>query len=342
MSRADQEQDAARRALESLREIAPADPVRREASRRAFLAEAAQIRRRRGVSPALLPPRGRRRGTGIRLFDPPVLAPRRYAAATSLILVAVAALVLVSGGTLFVANAAAPGDALYGVDLAAEDVRLALAPGAAMRASILLSRTQERLEEVQALLNAGAGPERVAVALQVYDAQVQQLTALVNSLQDDALQARTAFMLQNHLALLERLREGAPVELADHFDRVLTTLRSELGIAVDTDLPEDRPGIIKSNANEGMLNANSSALLNANENENENTAAPAPANTNSAVNANANANTNTGGGTNTNSNEDDNTNDDDSNENEDHSGSGGGNSGSGGNDDNHNEGEDDD
>ncbi|MEE9616980.1 MAG: DUF5667 domain-containing protein, partial [Anaerolineae bacterium] len=78
--------------------------------------------------------------------------------ATRLVTVLLAVVVgtaVLGGGIVWAAGDSLPGDLLYPVKLVTEDVRLALAPAPADQVDLALWLTEERAEEVQALVAAG-------------------------------------------------------------------------------------------------------------------------------------------------------------------------------------------
>lgn len=78
---------------------------------------------------------------------------RSEAGMAHLILVASLALVLVGGvGVSAASNSSKPGDALYGIDRAMENVQVALALTNGMKADVHRSIAEERLQEVSAML----------------------------------------------------------------------------------------------------------------------------------------------------------------------------------------------
>lgn len=64
-------------------------------------------------------------------------------------------LVVVGAGIVFAASETVPGDALYGTKRIVEEVRLSLAPGSSNRASLVEKFRQERLREVDIVLQDG-------------------------------------------------------------------------------------------------------------------------------------------------------------------------------------------
>ena len=76
------------------------------------------------------------------------------------VLALVVALGLIGGGTA--ADAAKPGDALFGIDLALEKLELALAASAESKAEVRIKHAEERLEELSVLFAAEADADAEA------------------------------------------------------------------------------------------------------------------------------------------------------------------------------------
>ncbi len=118
------------------------------ASRRALLAQADALRRasqrRRGFLAGFAPQPGRGR-----------LLPRALITFASLTL----AFVLIGAGVVAASGSALPGDPLYGVKRAVENVRLSLAPDTASRDALTAQFYRERIDETTALLTAGQEAE---------------------------------------------------------------------------------------------------------------------------------------------------------------------------------------
>lgn len=82
-------------------------------------------------------------------------------------------------GTVAAANSSKPGDLLYGVDIAAEKVRLALSFTNGMKIAAHRSMAQERLQELQDLFKAKhIDASGIAVALSAFEQQKQAATSL--------------------------------------------------------------------------------------------------------------------------------------------------------------------
>ena len=133
-----------RAALEALREVPPRRPDKAAAGRAAFLAEAARLgpppaRKRRllGFLPVSLEAWRRLKGHTI---------PKLWQEVPAMPLIAalVLALAVLTGGTaatVYAADQAVPGDALYAVDLTVEKIQLALARDPQTQAQLHLRKS---------------------------------------------------------------------------------------------------------------------------------------------------------------------------------------------------------
>lgn len=170
--------------LETLRAIPPRDVLEVQRRRTVFLSEvqiAAQA-----VSPA-----PKRRLVGwINPFNKKEIKPMFSSIVA--ILVALALALGGAGATVVTAQTALPGEALYGLKTASEDVRLALG-GEENRLELSFEFTQRRMEEISALVQAGLEvPEGLKTRLQI---QLQSTLQIAAAQQD-----------QDMLKTLERLR----------------------------------------------------------------------------------------------------------------------------------------
>jgi uncharacterized protein DUF5667 len=139
-----------------------------------------------------------------------------------------AALVLVLAGATSAAASSIPGDALYGVKRATEDVRLALTFDAEARAQLLSELTDRRLEELAEI--AKRRPSSAPTATQDYadavEAFADALDELHNAVSEEkraAAQALAEAARAKHKAVLdavkERLSEEDQVDVQNVIDR---------------------------------------------------------------------------------------------------------------------------
>jgi hypothetical protein len=160
-----------------------------------------------------------------------------------------------TGGTVAVAQASEPGEILYPIKVASEDVRLALTSDSEKAFDLLLEFAQERLEEIDALSEEGAPiPPQVTTRLQAHFEQAlryassfddanlvqamerlsvmtQQQTQVIRQMQSqDAGNADGA--LQQTEQIVSRVRQAAEEGLEDP-----TTFRLRHG----ENRPEDAP-----------------------------------------------------------------------------------------------------
>ena len=80
------------------------------------------------------------------------------------------------GGAIYAADAAVPGDLLYGLDRAVESLQLRLSTSSEVAAGLLNSFASERLQEADQLAAAGDA-ENAAAAMTAYDNAMLDLSA---------------------------------------------------------------------------------------------------------------------------------------------------------------------
>ena len=174
--------------------------------------------------------------------------PRPAYALASLALV----LALLGSGVGVVAASASslPGDALYGVKRAGEQVRLALSITPEGDQALLLSFADERLEEAELLIDAGR-LEDLGGALEGFEQVLEQLEAVGAELGEpglgslEAVQARLA----HHIQVLERVRSKVPQQAQQAIERAIersNQSRENLQKGRDKDHPNpSAPGQVK-------------------------------------------------------------------------------------------------
>ena len=171
-------------ALDSLRDVPLPDEGRAAAQHAAFLAGAREQRR------LAKSPEGPERRWGF-MRSAPTFS-RRWAVA-GVITALVLALLLSSGGVIYAADAAVPGDPLYGVDQAVESARLGLTHRPESVMNLLLSLAEERLleaEELAAMQDEG----NLGVVLENYGATVSSLARTLGSVEGADRAALTALL----------------------------------------------------------------------------------------------------------------------------------------------------
>lgn len=82
-----------------------------------------------------------------------IFLPNQQGFAPAILLIILAAVGVTGVGTVAASNASNPGDVLFGLDKAAEELRVTFFPGDEAKAKIRLEIAEERLEELQALEN---------------------------------------------------------------------------------------------------------------------------------------------------------------------------------------------
>jgi hypothetical protein len=140
-------------------------------------------------------------------------------------LAAMAVLVLVLAGATSAAASSIPGDALYGVKRASEDVRLALTFDPVARTQLLSELTDRRLEELakRRPLSAATATQDYAEAVEAFANALDDLHDAVSEEKRAAAQALAVAARAKHKAVLdavkERLSEEDQVDVQKVIDR---------------------------------------------------------------------------------------------------------------------------
>ena len=185
-------------ALDSLRDVPLPDEGRQAAQRTVFLATAREQCR------SAQSPDGPERRWGF-MRSAPTFS-RRWAVA-GVITALVLALLLSSGGVIYAADAAVPGDPLYGVDQAVESARLGLTHRPESVMNLLLSLAEERLleaEELAAMQDQG----NLGVVLENYGAMVSSLARTLGTVKGADRAALTTLLdnaFSNHEVRLTKI-----------------------------------------------------------------------------------------------------------------------------------------
>jgi Xaa-Pro aminopeptidase len=127
-------------------------------------------------------------------------------------LATVAALVLVVAGATSAAASSLPGEALYGVKRAGEDVRLALTFDAEARTHLLAELTDRRLEELAEIAkrrpaSAPTATQEYADAVEAFADAIDDLKAAANEDKRAAAQALAEAARAKHKAVLDAVKE---------------------------------------------------------------------------------------------------------------------------------------
>lgn len=131
-----------------------------------------------------------------------------------IILAVVLALSLVGGGTVYASQASLPGDALYNVKLATEELTMGLSPGDIARAERALSFAQRRVREMEALAakgrlqDLGSAVGNYGYALNLTLANMEQ--ARNRGLDARNVTSRVAEATMRHLSVLDRVWDIVP------------------------------------------------------------------------------------------------------------------------------------
>ncbi len=232
--------------LSPLKDVPERDPMAVKSGRAAFMDRARSLPK--PVSPAL--PDRRKWWKNIRRKERSIMV--------SLVRVVLALTMAfgATGGTVAVAKASEPGEILYPIKIASEDVRLALTSDSEKAFDLLLGFAQERLEEIDALSEEGESipsqvtnrlqehfeqalrcasnfdDENLALAMERLSVMTQQQTRVIQQMQSqDAGNADGA--LQQTEQIMSQIRQAAEEGLEDP-----TTFRLRHGESRPEDAPE--------------------------------------------------------------------------------------------------------
>jgi hypothetical protein len=203
--------DAAARGADALEDLAlrVGDRLAPPAPRAAFLATARQrLLRRLPRQPSLQPSR------------PRAVLVRRLATVLASVLVALS---LSTAGVAYAAQAAIPGDTLYGAKRGLEAARWSLTTDPEAQAALLSDLASERLREVERLVDADR-EALIATTLAEYEAALDDLQAAVDKLpgsEQARVLARATERVQHHQRVLERLLEQVPLQAAPAIEHAI-------------------------------------------------------------------------------------------------------------------------
>jgi len=167
---------------------------------RARMLEAAA--RQRGRAPATETQTRRKETTKMKL----VLATKLIGA----VLAAMVGVATVGGGVTMAAGGSLPGDALYGVKLTGEDLRLALTTNSEAQVDLALQYSEQRTAEMEALVERGQDvPETVVARMEQHVFRAMNQAARTSDEEMPGLLQRIAFRAQMQAQTLEQLRTRA-------------------------------------------------------------------------------------------------------------------------------------
>lgn len=169
------------------------------AGRERLLTEAAQYREKDVSSP--VHPRKQRAGRRLLL---------KFATA---LLATVIALAFIGTGVSWAAKDSLPGETLYPVKLAAEDLQLSLASDPATRVDLSLQFAAQRAEEIQAMVQEGQSiPESVVNRMQNHYEQALQQASAAPPEETPGLLERVSQQTQTQAQFMEQLQSSASQE----------------------------------------------------------------------------------------------------------------------------------
>ena len=129
------------------------------------------------------------------------------------------------------ADASAPGDSLYGIDLALETIQYRMSTSPEFTARLALDNSRERIAELQMLLTRNASGEYILQAIAGFEEAVNLMVREYAAIEDSG--ARLAFQssmeagLAASSAVLASLQNQVPAQAKDAMDRALKQTERE-------------------------------------------------------------------------------------------------------------------
>ncbi len=137
-----------------------------------------------------------------------------------------------TGATVYAAQDSLPNQPLYAVKTLTEDAQLALTHNATAQVQLLEQFTARRVEEVQALAEAGdAIPEKVQTRLSEQLQQMMQATAEMDDATMQQTLAQVQTMLQTQMQTLSTVQAQSPMTATQVLSQVQTMLREHEQLA---------------------------------------------------------------------------------------------------------------
>lgn len=147
-----------------------------------------------------------------------------------LIIASLLATLLAGGGAglIYASDGASPGQALYGLDRAVESVRISLTTDPESRAELALALAEERLAEIEALVERSAPEDLIAQTAADYGQQIQSAAAALAGVaaSGDTGRAEALWsLLEQALAVHGRVLEGAHERAAGEAQAAIDSAR---------------------------------------------------------------------------------------------------------------------
>jgi hypothetical protein len=190
-------------------EVKP-DPLRKASTRRAFLDQASLIRADLNESK----------------ISSKKIIPFKTRAISAVIVSVILAVGLLTG-TVYASNSACPGDFLYPVDRAAEQIQINLTTNPYEQIQFMLSLTDERVSESEILFNNG-DIQNLPVAIGGYYELVNRISNTMDFMQGDIddLQQTVESVLSVHEQTLQALMDQVPEQALPGLTQALQTIQA--------------------------------------------------------------------------------------------------------------------
>jgi hypothetical protein len=143
---------------------------------------------------------------------------QRFPPLRSVVMAAVALMLVTSGGTVYAAQSALPGETLYGIKTVWEQVRMGLTFGDESRFDYSLVLAEKRIDEIR---NLGVAlTDQVSPSSSRYQEHISMATDIMNQDETGVLRERFCLALQTHLSTLDSIIDST----VGHIRVELTTM----------------------------------------------------------------------------------------------------------------------
>lgn len=232
--------------FEILRQVPPPDKPKQAAARQSFLAYASNLRRELPVSQSWFVRVKGWINTQKDFFLSKNTTSRRLKM-VSIIITIVLAIAVATGSVAYASDSAAPGDLLYSVDRAIEQIQLSLTTDPERAIELQLEFAQERLLETEALASQGDF-DNMTIALDEYGKTISSIAQTIGSpdgVDKDALIDLLSTTLSIQQTQLEEMLDQLPDQEKELVEEKLSELeenQEEALEAAEENLPEADTG----------------------------------------------------------------------------------------------------
>lgn len=164
-----------------------------------------------------------------------------------LVVIVVAGIIGSSGVTVAASQKSIPGDALYGVKQATENVRVAAATSKKDKAKVHLDIAEEKVKEIEKLEEKGATEKITEAAQNLEDSQDQALELTQSAKSEgenvDELVELLEVQGQRQQVVITRISPKIPIQVGESLRKSLEQFRNEVEVVVESDEEDEEEEI---------------------------------------------------------------------------------------------------